>query len=64
MMNFKVEVNLDEFMDHMGGESLDAVLADIVKEDIFKALKRDPRYKKLVLEKTEQAISNLSVFDK
>ena len=64
MMNFKVEVNLDEFMEHMGGESLDSVLAEIVKEDIFKALKRDPRYKKLVLEKTEQAIANLDVFDK
>lgn len=58
-MKINVVVDLEDFMDHFGGEKLTDLIADEVKAEVLKVVKRDPRYKAYVNKKASDTIETL-----
>ena len=55
----KVEIDLSDFWDSWGDASMDEELSQMIREDIKKNIKKDPRYKELLQNKIKEAVDAL-----
>lgn len=61
MMKINVEVDLEDFFQNFNGEKMGEVVADEVKHEIMKIVKRDPKYKSFVNKKARDVLDGLDV---
>jgi len=58
-MKLNVSVDLENFMEIFNGETLEQLLADTVKDEILKIVKRDTRYKVYIQQKANDFLSGI-----
>lgn len=60
-MKVKVEVDLNDFYEDFDGEKVEQMLAETLKQEIMKIVKRDQRYKAFVAKKATDVLDGLDV---
>jgi len=60
-MKINVSLDLEDFMDYFGSEKLDKLIADEMKAEVLKVVKRDARYKAYVNKKATETLEALGV---
>ena len=59
-MNIDITVNLDDYIDTYE-ESVKALLDDIIKQEVMKLVKKDPRYKAYINKKANEVLEGLTL---
>lgn len=59
VMKINVTIDLEDFMDDFSGEKIEKLIADKVKSEVLKKVKKDPRYRLYVEQKANDVINNL-----
>ena len=60
-MKIHVAVDLDEFCESFNGETLDLMVAEELKTQIMKIVKRDPKYKAFINKKADEMLNGLQL---
>jgi hypothetical protein len=60
-MKIKVEVDMSEFYETFNDETIDALISDIIKEEIMKKVKRDEKYKAFVAKQAVKILDGLQI---
>lgn len=60
-MKVNVTVDLEDFFNDFNESTISQVVAEQVKDEIMKTVKRDPRYKEFVNKKAKDMLNNLEI---
>lgn len=60
-MKVDISVDLEDFMDYFNSETFAQYLADEVKGEIMKVVKRDSKYKAFVAKKAQDTLDGLKI---
>lgn len=59
-LNIKVSIDLDEFFERWGDDSLSTCINAELKEEIMKAVKNSTEYKEILVRQKEEMIKKLT----
>ena len=57
----KIEIDMDEFYDSYGGETMDEAIGVELREQVMKIVKKDPKYKAYVNKKAMDVLDGMKI---
>lgn len=60
-MKIKVEVDLEDFYEGFTHETLTAELLEVLKAEVLKLVKRDPRWKSFIKKQADDTLNRLEL---